>query len=138
MSPIAVLIHVPNVDKGLAWYQTAFPAASPIYHPESNFTALDCEGFHIEIVQADEKVSNGKCGSVLYWSVEDLTTTLRHFEALGARLYRGPMKIENGLSMCQLEDPFGNLIGLRGPGDEKQGTSSSLANTPSGKSPRSD
>ncbi|MBE3659112.1 glyoxalase/bleomycin resistance/dioxygenase family protein, partial [Vibrio navarrensis] len=25
-----------------------------------------------------------------------------------------PMEIENGLSMCQVEDPFGNLIGLRG------------------------
>ncbi|MEZ8336060.1 glyoxalase/bleomycin resistance/dioxygenase family protein, partial [Vibrio splendidus] len=28
--------------------------------------------------------------------------------------YRGPMAIENGLFMCQIEDPFGNLIGLRG------------------------
>ncbi|MDX8425330.1 VOC family protein, partial [Vibrio parahaemolyticus] len=39
---------------------------------------------------------------------------LSRFEAIGASLYRGPMEIENGLSMCQLEDPFGNLIGLRG------------------------
>ncbi|TOL44982.1 glyoxalase/bleomycin resistance/dioxygenase family protein, partial [Vibrio parahaemolyticus] len=37
-----------------------------------------------------------------------------HFQKLGARLYRGPMEIEDGLSMCQVEDPFGNLIGLRG------------------------
>ncbi|TXM07127.1 glyoxalase/bleomycin resistance/dioxygenase family protein, partial [Vibrio parahaemolyticus] len=27
MKPIAILIHVPNVEKGLAWYQNAFPSA---------------------------------------------------------------------------------------------------------------
>ncbi len=42
-----------------------------------------------------------------------LETSLQHFQSLGAKLYRGPMAIENGLVMCQLEDPFGNLIGLR-------------------------
>jgi len=35
-------------------------------------------------------------------------------EKLGASLYRGPMPIEDGLGMCQLADPFGNLLGLRG------------------------
>ncbi|GAB6263071.1 hypothetical protein PSSHI_33150 [Photobacterium sp. R1] len=40
--------------------------------------------------------------------------SLAYFESLGAKLYRGSMEIENGLSMCQVENPFGNLIGLRG------------------------
>jgi len=63
---------------------------------------------------ADEKVSSGKSGTVLYWSVDHLTGSLERFYSLGAKLYRGPMDIEDGLSMCQVEDPFGNLIGLRG------------------------
>ncbi|EKA7375353.1 glyoxalase/bleomycin resistance/dioxygenase family protein [Vibrio parahaemolyticus] len=113
MKPIAILIHVPNVEKGLAWYQNAFPSAKPIYHPDSDFTVLELEGFSIEIVQADSKVGVGKNGTVLYWSVVELETSLQHFQSLGAKLYRGPMAIENGLIMCQLEDPFGNLIGLR-------------------------
>jgi len=33
----------------------------------------------------------------------------------GAALYRGPIKIEARLSMCQARDPWGNCIGLRGP-----------------------
>ncbi|TON19297.1 glyoxalase/bleomycin resistance/dioxygenase family protein, partial [Vibrio parahaemolyticus] len=37
MKPIAILIHVPNVEKGLAWYQNTFPSAKPIYHPDSDF-----------------------------------------------------------------------------------------------------
>ena len=39
---------------------------------------------------------------------------IEHFSELGATLYRGPMLIENALAMCQVKDPFGNLIGLRG------------------------
>ena len=114
MNPIAVLIYVQNVELGLERYRKAFPAAIPIYHPRSAFTVLELEGFSLEIVQADEKVGAGKKGTVVYWSVDDFRQALRHFQSLGATLYRGPMAIENGLIMCQIEDPFGNLIGLRG------------------------
>lgn len=113
MYPIAMLIHVANVELGLAWYQQAFPAAKPIYHADSDFTVLELDGFSLEIVQADEEVGSGKSGTVLYWSVTDLELSLGHFLSLGAKLYRGPIAIEHGAVMCQLEDPFGNLIGLR-------------------------
>ncbi|MCF9354694.1 glyoxalase/bleomycin resistance/dioxygenase family protein [Vibrio parahaemolyticus] len=98
MNPSAVLVHVSDVAKGLEWYKKAFPEAVPVYHPDFDFTALDLNGFSLEIVKADKKVG----------------AALAHFEELGACLYRGPMEIEDGLSMCQVEDPFGNLIGLRG------------------------
>ncbi|HFQ5022800.1 TPA: VOC family protein [Vibrio vulnificus] len=114
MTPVAILVYVPDVEIGLRWYQQAFPEAVPMHLPDFDFTVLDVNGFSIEIVQSDDKVSEGKKGTVLYWSVRDLSFEISRFEALGAFLYRGPMEIENGLSMCQLEDPFGNLIGLRG------------------------
>ncbi len=72
------------------------------------------DGFFLEVVQEDDKVGAGNQGTVLYWSVPSLTAAIKHFEELGAKLYRGPMFIENGLGMCQVQDPFGNLIGLRG------------------------
>ncbi|WP_375753655.1 VOC family protein [Vibrio sp. HN007] len=114
MTPSAILVHVPDVAKGLDWYKKAFPESVAVYHPDFDFTVLELNGFSLEIVRADEKVGSGKNGTVLYWSVDNLDDALTHFESLGAHLYRGPMKIESGLSMCQIEDPFGNLIGLRG------------------------
>ncbi|XNG99002.1 glyoxalase/bleomycin resistance/dioxygenase family protein [Vibrio cyclitrophicus] len=114
MNPSAVLIHVPDVAKGLEWYKKAFPDAVSVHYPEFDFTILDLNGFSLEIAQADEKVCSGKSGTVLYWSVASLPVALAHFETLGAHLYRGSIDIENGLSMCQVEDPFGNLIGIRG------------------------
>lgn len=114
MFPTSLLVHVADVDKGLEWYRKAFPDAVEVYHQEFDFTVLSLNGFSLEVVPADEKVGSGKSGTVLYWSVDNLTLALAHFEGLGAKLFRGPMEIENGLSMCQVEDPFGNLIGLRG------------------------
>ena len=114
MNPIAVLIHVSDVQLGFEWYKTAFPAAVEDKLEGCPLSVLRFNGFSIEIVLADEKVSSGKRGTVLYWSVDHLTDSLERFYSLGAKLYRGPMDIEDGLSMCQVEDPFGNLIGLRG------------------------
>lgn len=101
-------------SKGSAGIKPPFPELVATYHPSSDFTTLDINGFSIEIVQADEKVGSGKKGTVLYWSTEDFDKSLLHFQLIGAQLYRGPMEIEGGLTMCQVEDPFGNLIGLRG------------------------
>jgi len=115
MKPSAIMIHVQNIEEGLAWYEKAFPNAKREHIDSFDFTLLKVDDFDLEIVRADEKVSSGKSGTVLYWCVADLKEALIRFQNLGATLYRGPLKIENGRGMCQLEDPFGNLIGLKGP-----------------------
>ncbi|NRA18551.1 MAG: glyoxalase/bleomycin resistance/dioxygenase family protein [Oceanospirillaceae bacterium] len=114
MKPIALLVYVCDVKAGLAWYQKAFPEAKAVYLEEFDFTIVNLHGFSLEIVQADNNVGSGKEGTVLYWSVPLLEVALNHFIELGASLYRGPMLIENAVGMCQVQDPFGNLIGLRG------------------------
>jgi predicted enzyme related to lactoylglutathione lyase len=113
MKPIANLIHVDDVEEALLWYKRAFPNARR--RNVDGFVFLDVNGFALEIVPADEKVSAGKAGSVTYWLVSDLSIEIEKFKLLGSDVYRGPMEIAHGLWMCQVEDPYGNLIGLRGP-----------------------
>ncbi|CAN5314958.1 glyoxalase/bleomycin resistance/dioxygenase family protein [soil metagenome] len=112
----AVMVHVSDVAAGLAWYQRAFPQAVRQQVEGFDFEVLAIGGVTIEIVQADEKVSSGAAGSVVYWNVLDLPSALARMQSVGAVLYRGPMPIEDGLAMCQVRDPWGNCIGLRGPG----------------------
>ena len=113
-SPVAaLLIHVADQAAGVAWYSKAFPMAIRKVG-EDGFVFLHVQGTAIEIVPADEKVSSGPAGSVVYWRVEDFDEALTHMQEQGAVLYRGPMKIEDGLRMCQVRDPWGNCIGLRG------------------------
>lgn len=118
MRPVAVLVHVPDIALGLQWYQNAFPEARARPVDEDGFVVLQLESFCIEIVQADDKVSAGmsagKCGTVLYWWTESVEMQMTHLLGIGATLYRGPMAIEDSQVMCQMQDPFGNLIGLRG------------------------
>jgi predicted enzyme related to lactoylglutathione lyase len=111
----AVLVYVPDCQAGLDWYQAAFLRAKRVRLESEDFECLEIDGIHLEIVPSDEKVSSGAAGTVVYWRVANLNAALEHFKGLGASLYRGPMEIENGLCMCQVRDPWGNCIGLRGP-----------------------
>ena len=113
------MVHVANVAKGLEWYERAFPSAQRVRIAAPEFECLSIGSVHIEIVLSDNKVTSGAAGSVVYWGVTDFCAALGHFINLGATLYRGPMEIENGLLMCQVQDPWGNCIGLRGPNEKK-------------------
>jgi len=109
----AVLVHVSDPEAGRSWYSRAFPEAQHL-KLEDGFELLQLQGTSIEIVPADEKVKSGPAGTVVYWRVENFDEAISHLKALGAVLYRGPMNIEQGQRMCQVRDPWGNCIGLRG------------------------
>lgn len=111
----AVMIHVPKLDEAIAWYEKAFSNAKRQRTEIQDFTYLLVGGVRLEIVQADEKVSSGPSGTIVYWEVEDVAQSLNYLQSLGAKLYRGPMNIEDKRCMCQVQDPWGNCIGLRGP-----------------------
>jgi len=112
----AVMVHVPQVDAGLAWYERAFPSARRVTAGAGHtFERLSVGNVFIEIVPSDRKVGSGPAGTVVYWRVAQLESALSHLQSAGATLYRGPMQIEDGEAMCQVRDPWGNCIGLRGP-----------------------
>jgi predicted enzyme related to lactoylglutathione lyase len=113
----AVLVPVPDVGAGLDWYQRALVGARRgVVQACDDFEFLELAGIRVELVQADSKVAPGAAGTVVYWRVADFDAALAHLRACGATLYRGPREIEDGQKMCQVRDPWGNCIGLRGPG----------------------
>jgi len=110
----AVMVHVPDPAQGLRWYAAAFPQARLMRLEEQDFEFLALGALRIEVVHADEKVAAGAAGAVVYWQVGDFDRSLQHLLGLGASLYRGPMAIEHGRRMCQVRDPWGNCLGIRG------------------------
>lgn len=110
------MIHVSDVPAALDWYARALPQATrrKIAMPTFEFEYLDVDGVMLELVPADEKVGFGASGSVVYWKVPDFDQAHAHFQSVGATLYRGPVDIEDGKRICQIKDPWGNCIGLRG------------------------
>ncbi|CAN7173670.1 glyoxalase/bleomycin resistance/dioxygenase family protein [Brucella pseudogrignonensis] len=110
----AVLIHVGDVETAIEWYLKAFPQAVLKHLEAFDFSYLQIGDVDLEIVPADEKISSGAAGSVVYWHVEDFDEMLAHLIAIGGTLYRGPLDIQDDMRMCQVKDPWGNCIGLRG------------------------
>ena len=86
-----------------------------MHPPGIDWECIAVDGVQIEVVPADEKVPAGAAGTVVYWSTDNFDARRAELEAIGAILYRGPLDIEDGLVMCQFKDPFGNLLGIRGP-----------------------
>lgn len=110
---VSILLHTKDWRVATDWYAQAFPQAVRVYPYSDDYGLLQLNGVALEIINADEKVSSGAAGSVVYWSVEDLRQEVQRLDAIGAKLYRGPLQIDGGEWIAQVRDPWGNCIGLR-------------------------
>jgi predicted enzyme related to lactoylglutathione lyase len=108
-----VVMFVPSVRAAAGWYSSALQL--PISGIDDQFATIDVGSAKLSFHAADGKVPAGRAGQVAYWRVASLADTMSRLEKAGATLYRGPLAIESGQGVCQLADPFGNLIGLVGP-----------------------
>ncbi|MFK0090524.1 VOC family protein [Pseudomonas sp. NPDC090755] len=110
---VSILLHTRDWRAATDWYAQAFPQAERIYPASDDYGLLHLAGVALEIINEDEKVSSGASGSVVYWRVDDLRQEVQRLEALGGRLYRGPLQIEGDEWIAQVRDPWGNCLGLR-------------------------
>ena len=109
-----LMFVVDEPETARAWYSELFEVA-PRHLEEFDFWYLDVGGFVVEFLKADAKSQPGVNGQVCYWAVESFDAFVGRATSLGAVIYRGPIDIEEGRKMAQLKDPFGNVLGVRGP-----------------------
>ncbi|MGZ6403394.1 MAG: VOC family protein [Bdellovibrionota bacterium] len=107
------MFHVSDVEEACDWYSRLL-LAEPVYLLE-DFPVLRVGNAEICFHKADSKVSSGKAGVVTYWRVADFKQAAGRAEGMGGTIHRGPLAIEDGNTICQIADPFGNLFGLIGP-----------------------
>jgi predicted enzyme related to lactoylglutathione lyase len=107
------MFHVSDVQKACDWYSRLL-SIKPVYLLD-DFSVLRIGNTEICFHKADSKVSSGKSGVVTYWRVADFSKAVARAEKMGGEVHRGPLEIEDGYTICQIADPFGNLFGLVGP-----------------------
>jgi predicted enzyme related to lactoylglutathione lyase len=110
-----VVMFVPSVRAAAAWYSAVLD--EPAQFDADRFAAISVGTSRLCFHPADTKVPAGRAGQVAYWRVASLRVATDAFVRAGASLYRGPLAIEDGQGICQLADPFGNLLGLIGDHD---------------------
>lgn len=106
-----VRLHVENIAASAAWYQSVFqmsPTENDEFYVEFRFPS----GHGLAIAKADIKNPLSVGGSTVYWKVENFVEVIEHFKKHGAMVYRGPLDVPDGTTICQIKDPFGNVIGL--------------------------
>lgn len=110
---ITNLMFVDNIAKSAKFYEQLFQV-TPI-ELEENFCSFKFGSSYFNLHPSDELSPISKGGSVGYWHVEDLSYFVKHAESIGAKVYRGPLYVkEINRTICQLEDPMGNIIGVEG------------------------
>ena len=108
-----VYLFVNNVKKSSIWYSKVLNV--PLIMDGNNFAFLKIGPHKLCFHKTDKKSPVSTGGSVAYWHTKDLLKTLKLLVKNGAHIHRGPIKIpENNEGICQIKDPFGNVIGLQG------------------------
>lgn len=109
-----VYLFTSNLAASREWYAKVFEIEPTI--EIENFVEFRPGGRSgLCLHPADSKSPANAGGSVGYWRVTNFSQVLKHFEGHGAIIYRWPLDIGNGESICQLLDPTGNIIGIVGP-----------------------
>lgn len=109
----SVMFHVADTQAACAWYAD-YLSLKPIYLLP-DFPVLRIGHSEICFHKADAKVATGKAGVVTYWRVADFSKAVERAKERGGVLHRGPLVIEDGSTIGQILDPFGNLFGLVAP-----------------------
>lgn len=109
-----VFVFVPDLAAAVTWYAELLGSPPVDVHPQ--LSVFDVGGTSLTLHLEDEfNRSSGTAGPVAYWTVEDVDAVAAWCTARGAVAHRGPKTVFGGQRLCQLLDPFGNLLGLRQP-----------------------
>jgi predicted enzyme related to lactoylglutathione lyase len=106
-------VIVRDVTQSAPWYEKVLGVAPSVVLDHFRLFRMGCGT--LELVDGDEKNPFRDGGSISYWNVSPMDDWIKRFQGHGATLFRGPSTFEDeGLTICQLRDPFGTLIGLQG------------------------
>lgn len=107
------LIFTKDIKASVEFYTKSL-GHSPV-EVEENFASFKVGNSYLNFHPADNKSPESTGGSVGYWLVEDLLKSIQPFLDNGAKIYRGPLSINEFFAICQLIDPQGHVLGFEGP-----------------------
>jgi len=105
-----VIYHVPDLDRAKAWYSSAFQLQP--YFDEPFYVGFNIAGYELGLNPHHTTARPGPGGVVAYWRVTDIDAVLEHFVTVGATVVTEVQDVGGGIKVADVQDPFGNVIGL--------------------------
>lgn len=101
-----VSVVAKDLEKSIEWYRKAL----------GNDPTIAVKN-HVEFVSGGQSLyfQGTEGNGTGYWKTDSLPQAIRHFESLGAKVYRGPLEIPGQMAVCQIQDPVGGIFGVMGP-----------------------
>jgi hypothetical protein len=109
---VSVMYFVNDPRAAASWYATHLFNDAPVQE-DSGFFWLDTGIIEVGFHPSDQKNPAGG-GTVVYWQVENFGRSRDAMLRGGCEAWRGPLVISQKRVICQLRDPFGNIVGLEG------------------------
>jgi catechol 2,3-dioxygenase-like lactoylglutathione lyase family enzyme len=110
-----VFYFVADLPQAVDWYTRLLGRAPK--RPMSQLATFALGPATLTLHEVDEyNAAAPAAGAVAYWTVSDVDSAVAEAIALGGVAHRGPKTVFNGDRLCQVLDPFGNLLGLRQAG----------------------
>ena len=106
-----VFYFVDDLEAAVEWYAARLNR-QPVVRGGA-LAAFDLDGTRLTLHQKDEFNTPGPAGTSPYWTVVDVDGFVAEWTAHGAAAHRGPKTVFTGERLCQLLDPFGNLLSVR-------------------------
>ena len=101
------LYTAPDLAKAKAWYAAVFERAP--YFDEPFYVGFEVGGFELGLVP---DAVPGAAGAKALWGVVDLAAELGRLRALGVTVSSDIQDVGSGIRVAEIEDPFGNIVGL--------------------------
>ncbi len=106
-----VRISTNNVNESRNFYSALLNILP--FEDLDNFVSFKVANVNLDITLSDEKSPSSTGGSVSYFLVDNLDEVIRKSISLGAKVYRGPLKVnEIKRTIVQIIDPVGNVVGF--------------------------
>ena len=89
------------------WFTQVFGKAP--YFDQPFYVGFEIGGFELGLVPDGQP---GIDGGKVYWGVDDIDAEVARIVGLGATIINDIEDVGDGIKVVELEDPFGNLLGL--------------------------
>lgn len=101
------LYPAPDLSKAKAWYETVFQRKP--YFDEPFYVGFEIGGFELGLVPDTQP---GSTGPKALWGVDNLQQELQRLRSAGVTVVGDVHDVGGGIKIIDIEDPFGNLVGL--------------------------
>lgn len=108
---VNVFYFTADLNAAVVWYSARL--GGPPALEAAALASFDLGAARLTLHRIDGFNQTGPAGAVAYWDVRDIDAVAAEWIRHGAAAHRGPRTIMTGERLCQLRDPFGNLVGLR-------------------------